>query len=92
MPDQQIGGTTQFSQFTAAVNCDQGILVKENIVSGVTAPPGFPNNSFGIYLGIGVRNTISDCNVALSGGKYQNNLTHAVTTVISGGVGAGGNF
>src|SRR5438874_1651511 len=27
----QIGGTTQFSQFTAAINCDQGILVRDNI-------------------------------------------------------------
>lgn len=89
----QIGGSTAGTSFGIAVyaNIEPGLLIKDNIINGVTGPNGSASGSYGIVRGISVRNALSDSNVGVDGGKYQNNLTINVTTPFIPGVDAGGN-
>jgi hypothetical protein len=90
----QIGGTTASGGSSVAIfgpGSDPTILVRDNIINGVTGPSISSTNSFGIAFAFEVRNTIANANTGIFGGKYQNNLTSGCTTPFTGGTDAGGN-
>jgi hypothetical protein len=90
----QIGGTTANSNSSVAIfgpSGDPTILVRDNIISGVTGPSSDPTFSFGIAFAFSVRNSIANAHTGVFGGKYQNNLSSGCTTPFTGGTDAGGN-
>ena len=90
----QIGGSTASGvSFGIAIytGAEPGLLVKDNVISSVTGPPGAPDQSYGVAYGIQVRNAVSQSHYGVYAGKHQNNLTNNVTTPFTAGVDAGGN-
>lgn len=92
----QIGGSTKTDVIAglAIYSLDFSLLIKDNIIHSVKGAASSTDQSYGIYGGIAVRNTISYCHFGVAGSsKYQNNLTYAVSVPFSGGgTDAGGNY
>ena len=69
-----------------------GVRIENNSIANVT--PSGSGSSYGISVGTGsfvISNTVSNCGVGISGGKYLNNLTSGCTTPFQGGTNAIGN-
>ena len=85
--------TASASVASEAIYTSGGVRVESNSVATVTAT-GDGQASTGIDAidsDFIVRNTISNCTVGITGGKYQDNLTSGCTTPFTGGTDAGGN-
>jgi len=85
-------GNTSYASIASGIAVLSGASVRDCEVDGVVNSSAF--NSVGINCSSGcfvTGNTIKDCDVGISGGKYARNLTYNCATPFSGGTDVSGN-